>query len=134
MKTTYKNYTISSCYKGDKAWDIDGCRPRNYHNHIITVRNNNTNKLTRFEFWNSISEGEIKKEDSLLFAFRCFVDDAISGSYDLDDFFAEFGYYDHAKVGIKAYKACQNQKRKAKRVIEQNLYDLLNEMSDDGIE
>ena len=134
MKTTYKNYTISSCYKGDKAWGADDRSPRNYHNHIITVKNNNTNRLTRFEFWNSIAEGEIIREKSLLEAFRCFVSDAAYGDYDLDDFFAELGYYDHAKAGIKAYKACKNQKRKAKRVIEHDLYDLLNEMSDDGIE
>lgn len=53
MKTTYKNFKITSTFLGDKAWNADE-KNTNYNNHLVTVVNTETHKKTAFEFWGSI--------------------------------------------------------------------------------
>ena len=41
MKTMYKQYQITSVYKGTKSWN---CMKDNYNNHMIYITNKETNK------------------------------------------------------------------------------------------
>jgi len=130
MKTKFHEFQLTSTYKGDKNW---GCDVRNPNNHIITVTNTKTGKFTRFEFWESIVEVEIKTERQLINAFECFLSDALAGiqNSDIDDFQSEFGYTS-VKECIRAWKGCTNASRKAKRVVgdEDRICDLINEINE----
>lgn len=130
MKTNFHEFRLTSVYKGDKNWN---CDIRNPNNHIITVYNTETGKYTRFEFWESIREIEIKTEKQLIWAFECFLSDALSGmqNRDIDDFQKEFGYESVSEC-IRAWKGCVSSARKAKRVVgdEQRLCDLINEINE----
>ena len=130
MKTTFHEFKLTSTYKGNKNWSCDS---RNSNNHIITVYNTETGKYTRFEFWESIVEREIRTERQLIGAFECFLSDALTGiqNRDIDDFANEFGYTS-VKECIRAWKGCTNAARKAKRVVgdESRLCDLINEIND----
>ena len=130
MKTKFHEFNLSSTYKGDKAWKG---MPKNTNNHIITVTNTETNKRTRFEFWESLSETEITTERQLINAFECFLSDALATTNcrDVWDFFSEFGY-EPTRENYEIYKACQRALKKAQRVIgdEERLCDLINEISE----
>lgn len=129
MKTTYKNFTLTSTYKGDKKanWGDDS-RYENWNNHVISVRNNDNKKATRFEFWESIQEREIKNERQLLWAFECFLGDVISGDYDFNEFCNEFGYDNDSRKAYKIYKACVRAKEKFSRIYNDDIYDFSNEL------
>ena len=80
-------------------------------------------------------EKKMIDENGLKFAFRCFIDDAISGTYDLDAFQEEFGY-EKASECIRVWRACQSQLSKAAAIgfPEPDLYEVINELSVMGIE
>ena len=132
MKTKFHEFQISSVYKGNKCWD--DAKIKNYNNHTVTVRNTETGKSTRFEFWESIREVEIKTEEQLLWAFECFLTDALAyiQARNIDDFASEFGYQDSVSKCFKVYKACMKQAMKAKRVVgdEERLCNLVNEINE----
>ena len=77
MTTIYKNFKLTSTYIGSKPWNTDA-KMQNNNNHRITVTNTSIHKRTSFEFWGSIVNPEIKKEQELLFAFYCFLSDGLS--------------------------------------------------------
>ena len=133
MKTTFHEFKLSSTYKGDKYWDSSDTRYQNRNNHIITVRNTLTNKKTTFEFWESIMEREIKTERQLIWAFECFLTDALATiqARDVWDFFSEFGY-EPSRKSFDTYNACKRSERKALRVVgdESRLCDLVNEINE----
>lgn len=136
MKTKFHEFNLTSTYKGDKCWDVDGdvgsYRTRNYNNHIITVYNRITRKATRFEFWESLHEIEIRTRKQLLWAFECFLSDALSVMQNEDewDFFDEYGYTPSRKAK-EVYDACKKSAQKALRVVgsEQRICDLINEIN-----
>ena len=136
MKTKFHEFDIISTYKGDKCWNCSGDvgthRTENWNNHIVTVRNMETKKTTRFEFWESNAEKKIRTKEQLLEAFMCFLDDALAAINNRDewDFFDEFGY-EPSRKAKEIYEACKKSARKAKRVVgnEQRICDLINEIN-----
>ena len=90
MKTTFKNFTISSVFHGNKVspWG------NNYNYNRVTIVNNDNGKKTSFDFWGSIKNPSIETEKDAKNAFYCFVSDAVSylSTGTLDSFFDEFGY------------------------------------------
>ena len=128
MRMNYKNLTISSKFLGDKNWNADGSLHRaNYNNHIIYIYNTDTKKRTSFEFWNSITGGEMSTEHDLIDALSCFVSDAIIGMGSYIDFLCEFGFDDN-KFYRDTYKMCCKSLKQFNRVIGSNIYDFLNEL------
>jgi len=90
------------CFKHDIVVKVDG-------------------KETRATFFGSIHEyhqgkAEYGAED-LIIALECFVSDAIAymNSEDIDDFAREFGYAKVSEV-IRAYRGCERQYKKLKRL------------------
>jgi hypothetical protein len=122
MKTTYKNFTISSQYIGNKPWPAD---EKNYHNHKVTVLSGG--KKTSFEYWGSIMYPEISNEIDLLNAFECFVMDALSAQNNFEDFCNELGY-DVSRKAERVYKACEKSLLKLERIYSGDVCGLANEL------
>ena len=131
MKTIYKNFKLTSTYIGDKLWNADN-KMQNYNNHRITVTNTSIHKRTSFEFWGSIINPEIKKEQELLFAFYCFLSDGLSSLYGFDEFCSEFGYNNDSIKAYKTFKACEKSLHKLERIgiNEGTIYDLMNDLQE----
>ena len=130
MKATYKQFEINTVYHGDKCWSCDN---RNYNNHIVTVKNKENGKTTRFEFWCSIMHPEFESEYDVLNACYCFVSDALSGLYSFDEFCSEYGYDTDSRKAEKVYKACKRAYSKFERVSgfsEDEMYGFINELSE----
>jgi hypothetical protein len=128
MKATFKNFTISATFTGEKesAWDST-----NYNHSRVTVRNTENGKKTAFDFWGSHKNPELEREYDVLNAFYCFVSDAISGDYDFPDFCAELGYeMEQVKKAWTAWKSCKRAKEKLERIYSGDLCDLANELSE----
>lgn len=130
MKATYKQFTITTTGKFNKCWS---CDDRNYNNHIVTVKNTESGKVTRFEFWCSIRQPEFESEYDVLNAFYCFVSDALSGLESFESFCGEFGYDTDSRKAEKIYKACKRDYAKFERVSgfsDDEMYDFINELSE----
>lgn len=129
MKTTFKNFLINSTFKGDKVapWSD---KQQNYNNHTITVTNTDTKQKISFEFWGSIMKPEVKTEDELLYAFYCFVSDAVSGNYSFNEFCGEFGYDEDSRKAEKTWKACKKSLEKLNKIYNGDVYDLANELQE----
>lgn len=130
MKTTFKNFKLSSSYACEKSspWGADAER----HNRI-TIINTDNGKKTSFDFWESANNPEIKTEKALLGAFECFLSDATSGDYArLCDFAKDFGYdWEHFEEAQRAYKGCKNALNKFLKLTGYSmdmLYDLYNQV------
>ena len=129
MKTTYKEFNLNSTFKGDKVWNADE-KQENYNNHIITVTNTETKQKVSFEFWGSIANPEIKTEKELLYAFYCFVEDALSGKMDFSEFCSEFGYDTDSRKAEKTWKACKRSTVKFERLYTGDIYDFINKLQE----
>lgn len=129
MKTTYKNFKISSTYVGNKKWSEND---NNYHNYIITIYNTNTKKKTAFEYWGSIMNPKITTTQELLFAFYCFLSDGEGSRYGFNDFCANFGYDTDSRKAYAIFKACKKSLAKAERIgISENIaYDIMNDLQE----
>lgn len=130
MKANYKEFEISTRNVGGKSASWDN---RNMNYHVVTVKNTNTGKLTRFDFWCSIAKPEFEKEYDVLNAFYCFVSDALSGLESFDNFCGEFGYDTDSRKAEKIYKACKRAYAKFERVSgysDDEMYDFINELSE----
>lgn len=128
MKTVYKNVELESKYLGNKNWTTSMFRNRN--NHRITVKNLDTGEWTWFEYWESIQEVEIKKEEQLMFAFYCFLSDALAGEMEYYDFCNEYGYDGCEPSSKKVWKACQNSAEKANRLFGPDYVDIMNDVQE----
>lgn len=119
MKAQFKNYKISSTFKGDKCWEMENANGlKNWNNHIITVIDTETNRRLRFDFWSSIHQGykDLEDEKALLWAFDCFLGDAISGEDSFEDFCSELGYDEDSRKAYKIWRACQRSADKFYRI------------------
>ena len=125
MKTMYKHYQITSVYEGTKNWNMN---TNNYNNHMIYITNKETNKRCAFEYWSSISEGEIETEESLIFALFCFINDSIQALDSLEYFIDEFGC--EYEEGEKIYNQCCKSLEKYNRVFTEDIEDILNDLID----
>jgi len=97
---------------------------------MITVTNLETKEKIRFEFWASMAHPIIKTEYEILNAFYCFVGDAVSGSYDFEEFCSELGYNIDSRQAEKIYKKCIKQNDKLSKIYDGNIYDLINELQE----
>ena len=127
MKTMYKHYQITSVYKGTKNWNFNK-DINNYNNHIIYITNKETKQRCSFEYWGSVSIGEITTEQGLLDALFCFINDSIQALDGLEYFIDEFGY--EYKEGKKAYSQCCKSLEKYNRVFTEDIEDILNDLID----
>ena len=129
MKATWNEFEVSAVYKGDKAsgWKTDQM-PENYNRHIVTVKNTLTGKLTRFDYWTSQAQPDMRDAKDALLAFMAFVDDALAAEQheDIDKFSREFGY-EKVSEAYRAWHGCVRALDKLRRIAGQrNLYDLAN--------
>lgn len=130
IKTTYKNLTLTSVYLGDKNWECEGGQINNWNNHRITVINTDTKKRTSFEYWESISKCVIDDEESLIQAFDCFVRDALAGQETFEEFCSEYGYDLDSRKAYKTYKTCKKMYDAFERVVNDDIYNILNDLQD----
>ena len=121
MKTTLNNFIISATYKGNKAatW-----YPQNSNNYVVSVKDTETGKSTRFDFWASLAHPEIEKEEEIINAFACFVGDAMSGGLTFPDFCSSFGYDEDSRNAYKLWKACERAYKKWERFTNADIYDV----------
>lgn len=126
IKTAFKNFTVSAVFIGDKAakWSND-----NWYNSRVTVYNRKTGKRTAFDFWGSLMNPELRTRYDLLNAFYCFIGDAVSGNQSFSDFCGEFGYDEDSIKARETWLACKQSLDKAKRILDADIYDFLNELS-----
>lgn len=91
-------------------------------------------KIRAGEF-DKFAEPKYETGRELAFMFRCFLQDATCGAMDIDDFASDFGYTVISKC-IEAHKACKQALAQFEELglNVDNLNDMLNEMSDAGIE
>lgn len=128
MKTTYKNFALSSFYAAEKKSLWGAPAERHYK---ITVRNTETKKRTSFDFWCSIAHPQIETENDILGAFSCFLNDATVGYYDIDDFYHEFCENGESEEAAKAWRSCKRSLKKALRVVGDidTIYELFNDLN-----
>ena len=129
MKHEWKNWTISTEYTGGKAAPWGNGR-ENWNHHNVTVKNRDNGEYTRFDFWASIADPEIRTEYDILNAFRCFVDDALAGKMSFSEFCSEFGYDEDSRRAEKIWKACKRSTEKLTRIYDGDLYDLINDLEE----
>lgn len=124
MKATFENFALTSKHVGAKpaTWGT-----HKHTHHIVYVQNLDNKKRTSFDFWASIAQPTMESEKDLLYAFLCFLDDAICGRYTVEDFFAELGY-ENPTEGFAAYRACQRAADKLDRLYDGEVYDLVNRL------
>jgi hypothetical protein len=127
IKTAFKNFTVSAVYIGNKSasWAND-----NWYNSRVTVYNRETKKRTMFDFWGSLMNPELRTRYDLLNAFYCFVSDAVSGNQSFHDFCREYGYDEDSIKARNTWLACKKSLEKAKRVLDTDIYDVCNELSE----
>lgn len=138
MKTTYKNFEIKATYKGNKKW---GCSADNFNNHMIKVKNTDTNESITFEFWGSISNPIINTTDDLMDAFYCFVSDSMSGFDDFKQFCNSYDYEEYIESPTsgnlilnrevkKIHNSCIKSLRKLEKIYNGCIYDLLDQLQE----
>jgi hypothetical protein len=127
MNATFKNYSISAEYLGDKPapWS-DKDREQNYNRHRVIVRNRTSGKRVSFYFWASLAQPELRSPSDLRGAFECFLSDAIAGKQSFEDFCGDFGYDADSRKAEQAWKACSKASDKADRLIDGDLYGTAN--------
>ena len=131
MTHIFKNFRITSRRAEAKnpIWDETGSRTHCHH--VVTVTNTETRIHTTFDFWTSLAEPEIRTEYDLMNAFRCFVDDAVSGEYSFEDFCSEFGYDEDSRKAEKAWKSCRRSAKKLNRLTSgADAYELLEDLEE----
>ena len=107
---------------------------------VIRIDENGDKLERRFYYYGSHADWEAGKteltEKELLWAFRCFLEDALAGSYDFKEFCREFGYSEDSIKALRIYRECEKQLKKAYDlgIFESELVDMLNELSNMGIE
>lgn len=128
MTYEFLNWQVTAEYTGSKMadWGIT----KNWNHHTVTVKNTQNGKWTCFDFWASIAHPRVTSRYDTLNAFRCFVEDAISGDMDYKEFCAEFGYDEYDTRAKKTWKACQRSAEKLHRIYDGDLYELANSMEE----
>lgn len=128
MTYEFNGFRITATYRGDKAATWSG--GENWNNHWVSVVNTKTGKRTGFDFWASNMYPNLSSRYDVLNAFRCFVDDAISGDMTFREFCGEFGYDEDSRRAEKTWKACKKSGEKLRRIYDGDIYDLINSLED----
>jgi hypothetical protein len=110
-----------------------------YHRrYMVNVQSDATGARIGFRFTDSIHNEELGKigldHDELLYAFRCFVEDAIAGDQSFSEFASDFGYDADSYSARQIHEACQAAARKYERLWDKDPYDVINELAAEGIE
>lgn len=128
MTYEFNGFKITATYKGNKPakWS----NGENWHNYWVSVSNTKTGKGTGFDFWASVMKPDLSSRYDVLNAFRCFVDDAISGDMSFHEFCIEFGYNEDSRTAEKTWKACKRSGEKLRNVYDGDIYDLINSLED----
>jgi len=144
IKVADKEFEITSRIKGygvkfplsdEKDWTL--------HNEfrVTACRILDAQKVCKsFNFYGSHSDYEGGKEEladeDLKFAFRSFIDDAIYGTMNFDEFCSELGYDQDSRRAEKIHKMTQKATEKTRDlgIFDSELYDIINELSEMGIE
>lgn len=132
IRIQYQNLSISCKFKGDKNWNCaKESNLDNYNNHRIYIYNTDTQNKTSFEYWNSVTKGEIDSEMELVEAFNCFVNDARNyfEYSNFDKFKSVFGYEDNKRAKID-YNGCKKSYENFKRVIGNGIYQICNDLKE----
>jgi hypothetical protein len=96
--------------------------------------------IRNFTFYDSQANYEKGIDDldefTLKWAFRCFLDDGLSATYDFEEFCGEFGYDTDSRRAERMYKACQRSLDKLRDlgIFDSELCDMINALSEQGIE
>ena len=120
-------------------------RFKTFHNQFeVEVCELDLEKCTKFDYFGSNQEWEDDKkkmtQEDEKFAFRTLFDEGISGDLDFVEFCGEFGYEcddpEGRKRAKKVHKAIKGMRKKVDSlgVSEDEMYDILNALSEQGIE
>jgi len=114
-------FSISSVYHGNKPWVAVKNRSlsrRNYNNHVITVKNTQSGKYIRFEYWASQRNPQIERETDLLEAFKAIVTDSLA--YLESE--SEEGFCDEFSTNHRTYMACEKATMKLAKILGNDPY------------
>lgn len=107
---------------------------------VCKVKNSDRKVCKTFDYYGSQADWEkgIDKmsEEDLKYAFKNIVDDAIYGMMSFDEFVGELGYDSDSRRAEKIWKETRKSYDKLSdmSVSEDDLYDIVNELSERGIE
>ena len=86
-----------------------------HNQYLITIKHNGVTR--RFSFYDSTkayNEGVfILDEFAVQDAFKCFIEDAISGDMTFAEFCGNMGYYEDSRTAERIYKLCKRASNKA---------------------
>ncbi len=103
--------------------------PRQYNN-VFAVTVTNGGMAETFDYHISTHDTEKGKKKLTdadhIFAFYCFLGDAISGSQSFEEFCDELGYDEDSRKAEKIWKACQEATQKADNLSIGDLYAVSN--------
>lgn len=104
--------------------------------YLVLVKNINTGAKCSFRYWTGFTVCKLMKTNyDLIWAFQCFLGNAISGTYSFEEFCSECGYemYDEDVEGynrksMQIHRACKKAYEKAIRILENDdeLYRVYN--------
>jgi len=119
---------INSVFKGDKLAPWGNGR-ENWNRHIVSVKVGEV--LIRFDFWGSLAEGELRRDNDNIFALYCLLRDVLGVIDGFEDFCDRFGYDDDSIKALKMFRACERQLNKCLRLGDRDkLYSLINELQE----
>jgi len=115
-----------------KDWDNSGDL-KNNNRHIVSIKKGR--EEVEFDYWQSISECRVKTEKDALFAFRCFVEDALCGLDTFEEFCSNLGYDVDSRKAEKVHQECIKQMQKFVQLFGiDNMGMVLEKLSEMGIE
>lgn len=128
MTYNYLNWEITATYTGSKQADWENIN--NWNHHRVTVTNTNNGKEIGFDFWASLAHPHLTSLYDTVNAFHCFVEDAISGDMDFEEFCFEFGYDTDSRRAERTWKACKKAAEKLRRIYDGDFYELAEKLRD----
>lgn len=104
-----------------------------HYRYVVGVKSDATGARIRFTFTDSAHNYDQGKrglsEGELLWAFSCFVSDAIAGDQTFRDFCADYGYDDDSITAKRIYDACRAAMGKFNRLfVGADAYAVANEL------
>jgi len=133
----FRALTISA---NEGAPEMDQETGRYRYRYNVSVRSDATGAAIRFVFHASIADYEAGKRglagDDLLWAFRCFVEDANAGEMSFAEFCGDFGYDEDSISARNVWRECRRASKKFASLWHgaTEAADVLEELSERGVE